>query len=175
MYSDGVVALAPFERDALPQIHTWVNDLELCRAIDRVLPVTQFEHEKWYAALIERRDAVTFAVRREGRLIGLCGLKNIQPRHHHAELWIYLGEAAERGRGLGRRAVRLLARFGFEQLNLHRIYLYVIAANEAAQRTYLACGFHVEGRDREHIYLDGRYHDSVRMGLLQSELPPEST
>jgi len=180
MYSDGVVTLAPFEREDLEQVRAWVNDPELCRAVDRVLPVTRCQHERWYESLIRQKDAVTFAVRCDdpspgrGRtgaahLIGLCGLKHIHPRHHHAELWIYLGDAASRGRGLGRRAVRLLASFGFQQLNLHRIQLHLAAFNEPARRAYLACGFREEGRDREHVFLDGRYHDAIRMGLLRSE------
>lgn len=201
MFSDGVVTLSPFERGDLPTVLAWVNDFELCRAIDRVLPVTQLEHEKWYEALILRPDAVTFAIRQTraraaardpiraraaargqvrarpvargpagAGLLGLCGLKDMHRRHRRAELWIYIGDAARRGQGLGRRSVQLLARYGFDQLNLHRIYLYVPAYNEAAQRTYQACGFHEEGRDRDAIYIDGQYQDVVRMGLLRGEL-----
>lgn len=171
MYSDGVVTLTPLDRADLEQVRAWVNDPELCRAIDRVLPVSDFEHERWYENLVQRKDAVTFAIRQAGALRGVCGLGNIHPRHRHAELWIYLGDAAQRGRGLGRRAVRLLLRFAFAQLNLHRVYLHYIAGNEAAARAYRACGFSEEGRDRAHIYLDGRYHDSVRMGVLRAEFP----
>jgi RimJ/RimL family protein N-acetyltransferase len=176
MFSDGVVTLAPLERDDLPRVLTWVNDAELCRAVVRVLPVTQLEHERWYEALILRKDAVTFAIRHQGTLIGVCGLKDIHPRDRHAELWIYLGEGQHRGRGLGRRALKLLTRFGFDQLNLHRIHLHVPAYNAAAQRAYRACGFREEGRDREHLYIDGAYHDAVRMGLLRTELdlPPDA-
>jgi len=170
MYSDGTITLAPFERTDLPHVRTWVNDVELCRAVDRVLPVTELEHERWYETLILKSDAVTFAIRRGRTLIGLCGLKDIHPRHHHAELWSYLGSAAERGQGLGRRAVRLLAGFGFEQLNLHRVHLFVVADNAAAIAAYKACGFQEEGRAREHIYSAGRYIDAVRMGLLRTEL-----
>jgi len=213
MFSDGVVTLAPLERDDLPRVRTWVNDAELCRAVDRVLPVTQFEHERWYEALILRKDAVTFAIRRQGTpkgalrtpipprgraqrgsgaraidpppapslggrgvmldaLVGVCGLKDMHSRNRHAELWIYLGDGQQRGRGLGRRALQLLTRYGFDQLNLHRIYLHVPAYNAAAQRAYQACGFREEGRDREHLYIDGAYHDAVRMGLLRTELEP---
>lgn len=170
MYSDGIITLAPFERSDLPQVRAWVNDVALCRAIDRVLPVTELEHERWYEALILKQDAVTFAIRRAGTLIGLCGLSHIHPRHHHGELWIYLGPATERGQGHGRQALRLLARFGFEQLNLHRIHLFVVSDNAAAIAAYKACGFQEEGRAREHIFAGGKYVDAVRMGLLRADL-----
>ncbi|MBU0718444.1 MAG: GNAT family N-acetyltransferase, partial [Planctomycetes bacterium] len=108
-----MIALAPFERDDLPRVLLWVNDPDLCRSVHRVLPVTRFEHEKWYESLIERSDAVTFAISHEGQAIGICGLKNIDQRCRHGELWVYIGEASARGKTLGRRAVRLLSRFGF--------------------------------------------------------------
>lgn len=169
MYTDGVVTLAPFERDDLPAVLRWVNDVDLARLIERVVPVTSTEHAAWYETLVGRRDAVTFAIRADAELIGLCGLKDLHPRHRHAELWLYIGAAARRGQGLGRRATELLVRFGFEQLNLHRLHLWTLADNEAALRTWRACGFREEGRQREHVYRDGRYHDVVRMGLLRSE------
>lgn len=175
MYSDGVITLAPFEREDLDCVHSWVNDAELARAIDRVLPVTQWEHDRWYESLIARADAVTFAVRHVDQPIGLCGLKGIHPRSRHAELWLYIGEPAKRGLGLGHRAISLLCRFGFEQLNLHRIHLYVAEYNEKALEVYRRCGFREEGRDREHLYLDGAYHDAIRMGLLRRELVESAT
>lgn len=172
MVTDGTVTLAPFERDDLARVLEWVNDAELCRAVDRVLPVTRLEHERWYEALVTQRDSVTFAIQVEGETIGLCGLAHQRPRQRRATLWIYIGPAAQRGRGYGERSVRLLLRFGFEQLNLHRIHLFTPAYNIAAQKTYLKCGFREEGRDRDHIFIDGRYHDDVRMGILDSEYAP---
>ncbi len=170
MFSDGTVTLAPFERTDLPKVLSWINDPELCRAVDRVLPVTSLEHQSWYESLVKRNDAVAFAIGYDDETIGLCGLNGIHPRCRHADLWIYIGDAHYRGRALGRRAVYLLCRFGFEQLNLHRICLSVVDGNEMAIRSYLTCGFREEGRAREHTYIDGAYRDIVCMGLLCHEL-----
>lgn len=169
MYSDGVITLAPFERTDLQRVQAWVNDPDMARDVNRVRPVTGIEHEKWYADLVTRADAVTFAVSHKGQTIGLCGLKTIDNRSRHAELWIYVGEPSSRGQGLGRRAIDLLTQFGFDQLNLHRIHLYVAAYNEKAVRTYLACGFQEEGRFRDYIFIDGAYHDAVWMAVFASD------
>jgi len=169
MYSDGDLTLAPFERADLALTREWVNDADLARLVDRVAPVTELEHQRWYEAQILRRDAVTFAIRLRGECVGLCGLREMHDRNRSASLWVYLGPAGVRGRGIGRRAVRLLCTHGFRRLNLHRIELYAAAYNEAAVRAYTACGFVREGRDREAIFMDGTYHDAVRMGLLRRE------
>ncbi len=169
MYSDGVITLAPFERTDLDLVQAWVNDPDLARSVNRARPVTAVEHEKWYTNLVTRADAVTFAISHKAVTIGLCGLKTIDTRSRHAELWIYVGDAGNCGQGHGRRAVALLTRFGFDQLNLHRIHLYVNADNERAVRTYLACGFQEEGRFRDYIFIDGAYHDALWMAILASE------
>ncbi|MCH7926147.1 MAG: GNAT family N-acetyltransferase [Planctomycetes bacterium] len=169
MYSDGVITLAPFDKEDLELVRAWVNDPDLARDINRVLPVTALEHEKWYANLVTRTDAVTFAIRHESKTIGLCGLKTIDLRNRHAELWLYIGEPGRRGQGLGRRSFTLLVRFGFDQLNLNRIHIYVAEYNKACLRACAACGFQEEGRFRDYIYIDGAYHDAISMAVLRHE------
>jgi RimJ/RimL family protein N-acetyltransferase len=54
-------------------------------------------------------------------------------------------------------------------LNLHRISARVLDYNTRAIRAYETCGFVVEGRERESAHVDGKWHDDVMMGLLDSE------
>lgn len=169
MYTDGVITLAPFEKEDLELVRAWVNDPDLARDVNRVLPVTTLEHEKWYADLVTRADAVTFVIRHESKTIGLCGLKTIDSRNRHAELWLYIGDSGKRGQGLGRRSFALLARFGFDQLNLNRIQIYVAECNTASLRACAACGFQEEGRLRDYIYIDGAYHDAISLAVLRHE------
>ncbi|HEX9889577.1 MAG TPA: GNAT family protein [Nitriliruptorales bacterium] len=74
-----------------------------------------------------------------------------------------------RRKGYGIDALRVLCAFAFEQLNLHKISLGTWAFNEAAQALYRKVGFVVEGRERDFLFRDGAYHDSIAMGLLASE------
>ena len=59
----------------------------------------------------------------------------------------------------------------FGTLGLHRIGLSVFEFNERAIRSYLSCGFVVEGRAREAIWRDGRWWDEITMSVLDSEWP----
>jgi RimJ/RimL family protein N-acetyltransferase len=63
----------------------------------------------------------------------------------------------------------LLLEYGFRIWNLHRIWLETNSENTRAIRCYLACGFTEEGRLRQDEWQDGRYIDTVVMGLLHSE------
>jgi RimJ/RimL family protein N-acetyltransferase len=80
-----------------------------------------------------------------------------------------MGDDRTRGRGLGLEAVRLLLAFGFNDLNLHRISLQVFATNARAVKTYERAGFREEGRQRDAMYLDGRFVDVLTMAILDRE------
>ena len=80
-----------------------------------------------------------------------------------------IGDKAYWSRGLGTDAMLTLLRFGFDEMNLHRIDLVVDADNERAIACYRKCGFIEEGRLRRVRYGRGRYVDQLVMGILQDE------
>ena len=127
---------------------------------------TQIERwrEDWPAS-------VTCAVRAldDDRLVGLTRLYDIDLLHGSAVLGISIGRRHEWSKGYGTDASRVTIRYGFQELNLHRIWLDVFGYNDRAQALYLRLGFTEEGRLREHLERDGRRHDVILMGLLRRE------
>ena len=65
--------------------------------------------------------------------------------------------------------MQTLVAFGFDTLNLNRIYLRVHSTNERAIRCYEKVGFQHEGRLRHHNFHAGEYRDTLYMGLLRSD------
>ncbi|MGO4681270.1 GNAT family N-acetyltransferase [Microbacterium sp. 2MCAF23] len=109
-----------------------------------------------------------FVIDVAGEAVGNVGLFEIDEVARHAEVGIALIPSA-RGKGIGTEAMRQILEFGFVRGNLRRVHLEVIASNAAAIRSYEKAGFVVEGRQREHAWVRGRYEDIVRMGLLRDE------
>ena len=97
--------------------------------------------------------------------IGNIYLREIDWIARHAELHIFIGDPRQRGNGYGRAAVRQLIDYAFGDLGLHRVYLFVLADNHAAQRAYVACGMVHEGVLRDHAYKAGAYRDVLVMGI----------
>jgi len=92
------------------------------------------------------------------------------PMYRHAGIDIYLGSHFQ-GRGVGREAVALLARYLFEQRGHHRITIDPAAANAQAIRSYTKVGFRPVGVMRQYERGgDGRFHDGLLMDLLRDEL-----
>jgi len=100
--------------------------------------------------------------------LGSVGLWHIDQHHRSAHIGISLLPAA-RGQGLGRDALELICRFGFEVRGLHRLSLETLEINAAMQATALACGFVEEGRLRGAAWYLGRHVDDVLYGLLADE------
>jgi aminoglycoside 6'-N-acetyltransferase len=92
------------------------------------------------------------------------------PMYRQAGIDIYLSGRFQ-GRGAGTEAVRLLARFLFEQRGHHRITIDPAAANEPAIRCYAKVGFRPVGVMRRYERgPDGTFHDGLLMDLLRDEL-----
>ena len=79
-----------------------------------------------------------------------------------------------RAKGYGSKVFRLLKKYCFDYLNMHRIWLAVLDYNEIALKLYEKQGFKVEGRYRESIFRDGSYHDYIIMSILEQEYTGEN-
>jgi RimJ/RimL family protein N-acetyltransferase len=101
--------------------------------------------------------------------VGHVALYKIDLRAGHAEFGIMLGDKSTWGKGLGTACTRFMVEYGFDQLNLRRIYLELLEDNPRAQRLYEKLGFVLEGRLRQHQYKGGKYLDVLVMGLLRDE------
>jgi RimJ/RimL family protein N-acetyltransferase len=163
-----IVVLRPFDRRHAELTRTWINDLELACLLDRAFPVADAEHDDWYRQLASRRDAVYFAIESlpaQGH-VGNVWLWNIDARHRHAEVRIVIGDTREHGRGCGTEALRLIARYARERLNLRRLYAYTLATNPRARRAFEKAGFALEGVLREDRWVGDCYADVHLLGTL---------
>lgn len=107
-------------------------------------------------------------LRAEGRLIGTCGYCRWDKRHHRAEIGYDLWPDYW-GQGLMPEALRVLIRFGFEEMGLNRVEATTHTENQRSQRVLAGLGFQREGLLREYYCRDGIYNDQVQFSLLRSE------
>jgi RimJ/RimL family protein N-acetyltransferase len=118
------------------------------------------------------QESAFFTVQRlddeAGAAIGEVGLWGIDLHNRSAHVGISLLPKA-RGQGLGRDAIEVICRYGFEIRGLARLSLETLAVNAAMQATATACGFVEEGRLRSNAWYLGRRVDEVLYGLLAEE------
>jgi ribosomal-protein-alanine N-acetyltransferase len=75
-----------------------------------------------------------------------------------------------RGRGLGSRALALLARWAVTDAQLARVEALVVPDNIPSQRVLEKAGFRREGHLRSYLVFDGRRADAFIYSLLPSDL-----
>jgi diamine N-acetyltransferase len=166
------VVLAPLMAEDSETLLRWIREHDVMILSSPYRPVSEALHRAWFETTQKWDDVVIFAIRlaANDELIGTCQLTSIDDVHRSAEVRIRIGPGDRRGHGYGSEAVRLLSRFAFDDLNLHRIYLYVFATNAIALRAYEKVGFVREGTLRDGAFIEGRYVDVVAMGMLRGEL-----
>jgi RimJ/RimL family protein N-acetyltransferase len=165
------VGLGPIRREYIPLYQRWMNDFETTRFLEiQPRPMTLEQESAWYED-VSTGDGIIFTIYElaSGRPIGNCDIQNLSLRHRRAEIGIVIGEPDARGRGYGTEAMRLLADYAFNVLNLHSLMLWTYEYNIAGQRCYAKVGFQEVGRRRASRWFDGRYWDDIAMDLLSSE------
>jgi diamine N-acetyltransferase len=164
------VSLGPLRREWLPHYQHWLNDFEMIKLVDRRF---QPHSAEWITTWYERHasgrsDALVFTIiENDGvRPVGNIALQDIDYRNRTAEMGIYIGEVASRGRGYGSEATSLLINFAFRVLGLQNIMLRVYEYNEPAIRVYEKAGFREFGRRHQAQFMDGRFWDVILMECI---------
>ena len=101
-------------------------------------------------------------------VIGTCTLASLDSENRRAELGFALARAYW-GQGYMGDALRALLRFGFSDMQLHRLTADTDPRNERSIRIMEQLGFRREGYLREHYLLHGEPQDSILYGLLRSD------
>jgi diamine N-acetyltransferase len=160
------IHLSPLSQRHLEATRRWANDPILMALMDRAKPVQEAEHQSWFESLQNRHDCRYFAIETndESRHVGNVWLWAIDARHHKAELRIVIGDSPTQGKGLGTQAIQLACLFGFQQLNLHKIYAYVLSLNPRALRAFEKAGFVVEGLLQADRWTGQRFVDVFLLG-----------
>lgn len=172
MFQTDEIAFRRFTEDDLATFLRWRNDTDIARTdvLGPIKIVTDIEMHDWFQEYAVENPYSFAIVRTEDQtLIGQTGFKEVDQKNRNAEFFIVVGEKEQWGKGYAKQSLRLLLRYGFDELNLHRIWASVLGSNERALGLYRSLGFTVEGRRRQHVWRDGAWHDLVEIGILRSE------
>lgn len=168
------IQLGPVKREYIEPYLKWFNDPELTQYLSMFLPLTRMKEEDWFENLKNRKDTIVFGIllldaNGVEKLIGNCGLHDIDWKNRTTEVGIMIGEKELHGKGYGTEAMELLLEYGFQTVNLNRIQLHVYDFNIRAIKSYTKIGFVEEGRLRQAQFKNGKYHDMILMSMLCEE------
>jgi RimJ/RimL family protein N-acetyltransferase len=160
-----------------PKFVEWLIDPDVRRFLAMTTPISQVSEEQWFENMLKRPSedqplSIEIKGGKSWRLIGNCGLFDINWRIRSAEVGLFIGDKSRWNRGVGSEVMSLLLHHGFQTLNLNRIFLRVDAENLGGVRAYEKSGFVCEAHMREVNFREGRYCDDLSMSVLRSEWNP---
>lgn len=150
----------------------WMNDFQVTDYTGRSGQIMTFISEKEYLEKSVRdteNRSFDIVESSNNKLIGVIGLERFNWINRTAELGIFIGDKEFRNSGYGTEAIKLLLEYGFKYLNLHTIKLELLCINKRAHKCYLKCGFKDTGRDRDAVFIDGKYYDKLHMDIVENE------
>ncbi|MDT8860295.1 GNAT family N-acetyltransferase [Alkalihalobacillus sp. MEB130] len=106
-------------------------------------------------------------------LIGLINL-NLSKSYNRGELAYWVGKQYW-GRGYGTEATKALLEYGFNYLNLNKIFAASFTSNPGSWRILEKVGLKYEGTLRQHVARFGQFYDLAYYGLLKEEFDKESS
>lgn len=167
------VGIALMVADDVSTIAEWNQNLDFTARLGTPGEAHTFEQrQKFFDENSQvTADSVEFAILELGssRLVGFGGLFDMR-RALVGTLFVGIGDAADRGRGFGSEASRLICEYGFFFRNLYGIKVEVHDYNQGAKRVYERLGFKLAGRVRGANLLNNRRYDEIIMDLLRDEL-----
>jgi len=121
-------------------------------------------------AAFEAGNSASFVIehKSEKSFCGVIEIRAIEPDHSQAELSFWL--AVEYwGSGYMSEALQPVLCFGFEELNLNRLYAYHMVRNPASGRVLQKNGFTQEGVLRQRVRKWGRFEDAKLWAMLRQD------
>jgi len=163
------------KKQYLCRLKQWRN--EQMDVLRQNRPLTDADQKKWFKCMQTDKSQAVFSILAEDRpklqFIGYCGLTNIDYVNRRGEISFLLDPLRVKEKALYRAdfisALYVLCRYGFEKLNLHKIYA----------ETYIFRGWHIKildefglkrgGKLREHKFIGDKFWDSVIHSVLKNE------
>lgn len=164
--------LRAFTKKDSPRVQELANNQELANFIGLPHPYKLEYAEGWIdsmPALVEQETEFPFAItlKESDDLIGTITIR-MDKMNKRGELGYWMGREYW-GRGYATEAVKRLLPFGFEDLNLNKMWASAISRNPSSQSVLLKSGLQKEGTLRQHNYLLDNFEDVEVFGLIKMD------
>jgi ribosomal-protein-alanine N-acetyltransferase len=167
----GRLLLRPFRESDVDDALTYRNDAEFARFLPHIpRPFTRADAIRFVTTNMDElwERFPTFAIEMEGRLIGTVNLEIDADNQI-----VMLGYAIGRdhwGKGIALEAARAVVAWGFQALNLAKIWASTDERHRRSRRVLETLGMKHEGTLRaHHLDRDGSRANQVTCGLLREE------
>jgi RimJ/RimL family protein N-acetyltransferase len=172
-WQTGKIRLRALEPGDAESFYRWNQDTDTSRLLYQVpLPGSLEAVKRWVQEQSLRggeNDEYNWVIETTvGEFAGSIGTHHCDRRHGNFKYGIGILEAHRR-KGYAGEAIKLVLRYYFNELRYRKGVAEVYGFNEPSIRLHENLGFTLEGRLRDMIYSDSRFHDLLVFGMLAEE------
>lgn len=170
---EGRLILRPFEIADASRVQELAGDIKIAETTQNVPhPYLDGMAETWmntHATAYDEMKMVTYAITltESEELIGAISL-GLNMKHRKAELAYWIG-VPYWNKGYCTEASKLLIDFGFNELNLNKIFALSLVSNTGSYKVMEKLGMTYEGTRRQEVIKDGIAKDLVSYSILRDE------
>ncbi len=167
--SDQDVVLRELGCDDLPKMAEYANNQKVAMNLRDAFPHPYtIDHAKRFFEMVRFQHPKTFfAIEYQGNYVGNISLSvGTDVYRKSAEIGYFIGEPFW-NKGITTKAVNLITKYGFEHLDIERIYTGVFNYNLASQRVLEKCGFVREAVFRKAVCKYDQVYDEIRYAMVK--------
>ena len=164
------VGLRAIEESDLSQLLLWRNQPNYRRFFREYRELSQTNQRNWFdSKVLNDKSTEMFSIVdvNTGELLGACGLCYIDWINRNADFSIYIGkDDLYIDEKYAIEAAQIMMKYGFEELNLHRLWSEIYSFDEAKKVMFDILGFKLEGVHKETHWTEGKWCDSLFYGYV---------
>lgn len=172
MIKGDLIGLRAVEKEDLALLRDWRNIPEFRRNFREVRELNLTNQEKWFErSCVNNPNDFMFVIVRlsDNKPIGACGLLYINWVIRSADFSFYIGDNNSYidSEGYAKDAVILLINYGFNNLNLHKIWMELYEFDKLKLDFFQnEFNFLIDGKLRDNCFEDGKYWDSYIISII---------
>lgn len=169
--TDGIVTLREYRKEDGEPMLRWYADERVTSSLSDIflrnhtadsrdgflsMVMNNQSNDLWF--IISRADSLEY--------LGQVDITAIDWVNRCGTLGIVIGSPDNFNKGYGTRALKLIVDYAFRRAGLHKVNLSVYDFNPGGMRAYEKAGFVQEGRLKDQIWRNGRWHDVILMAAF---------
>lgn len=166
------VILRAVEHEDIEMLRELSNDPEFEQMIvGWSFPISKNDQEEWFQSCKASHDIVRFIIdTQEDGAVGMIGLRDIDWKNGTAAgAGMRIAKKEIRTKGIATDAWMTQLRYAFDELRLNRVNGSALEYNEASLRVCEKVGFKIEGKQRQAVYKNGKYHNVILLAVLKED------
>ena len=167
------IGLRAVEMDDLESLRDWRNHPDFRRNFREHRELNMENQFNWFKSISSSKNDFMFAIveHETSELVGACGLLYTNWIIRSADFSLYIGKELsyiDNG-GIAEESANILIEYGFECLNLNKIWMELYEFDTCKLDFFSSLGFQTEGKLRANAFDQGKYWDSFIISILAAD------